>query len=256
MTDSMSEREWQSSTDPTPMLAHLASVSLDRRKRLLFAAACCRRLWQCLHGRPDSPLIETAGAFADARVTEEAVREALATANPPKPARSSPAYAQWELALRGRRHDGRLAVAELLAAALGPKGTTPVWDQKEQRALTKAVWEVQNRIARKTEGTRTFLSFDHARVKEAAQQAALVREVFGNPFRPVTIEPAWLTWSDGTIPKLARAIHDERAFDRLPILADALAEAGCTNDALLAHLRGAGLHEIGCWAVDLVRSVG
>ncbi|HTU88816.1 MAG TPA: hypothetical protein VMF69_01855 [Gemmataceae bacterium] len=52
---------------------------------------------------------------------------------------------------------------------------------------------------------------------------------FGNPFRSVTIDPAWLTWNDATIPKLAQAIYDERAFDRLPILAEALEEAGCTN---------------------------
>jgi hypothetical protein len=81
------------------------------------------------------------------------------------------------------------------------------------------------------------------------QEAALVRCVFGNPFRPVALDPAWRT---PTALKLAQAIYDDRAFDRLPILADALEEAGCTNAVLLNHCRGAWPHALGCWAVDLL----
>lgn len=65
-----------------------------------------------------------------------------------------------------------------------------------------------------------------------------VREVFGNPFCPVAVDPAWLAWQGGTIPRLAQAIYDDRAFDRLPILADALEEAGCTEEEVLRHCRG------------------
>jgi hypothetical protein len=54
---------------------------------------------------------------------------------------------------------------------------------------------------------------------------------------------------------LARAVYDERAFDRLPILADALEEAGCDSAELLAHCRNSGPHVRGCWAVDAVRGV-
>jgi hypothetical protein len=87
---------------------------------------------------------------------------------------------------------------------------------------------------------------------EGNTQADLVRYLFGNPFRPVTIDPAWLTWNDGTVVKLAEAIYDERAFDRMPILADALEEASCTNADILAHCRQPGEHVRGCWVVDLL----
>jgi hypothetical protein len=66
------------------------------------------------------------------------------------------------------------------------------------------------------------------------------------------IAPGWCHWQDGTIPKLARAVYDGRAFDRLPFLADALEEAGCTDAALLGHLRGLGPHVLGCFALDAV----
>ncbi|OAI53023.1 hypothetical protein AYO44_16370 [Planctomycetaceae bacterium SCGC AG-212-F19] len=79
--------------------------------------------------------------------------------------------------------------------------------------------------------------------------ANLVRDIFGNPFRPVTIEPAWRT---STVTSLAQGIYDQRAFDRLPILADALEDAGCSNANVLNHCRGGGEHVRGCWVVDLV----
>jgi hypothetical protein len=77
----------------------------------------------------------------------------------------------------------------------------------------------------------------------------LLRDVFGNPFRPVSLDRARLT-SD--VVALARGIYDERAFDRMPILADALQDAGCTNEDVLAHCREPGEHVRGCWVVDLV----
>jgi hypothetical protein len=80
----------------------------------------------------------------------------------------------------------------------------------------------------------------------------LVREVFGNPFRPVPVEGAWLSWHEGTVVKLARAIYDEQCFADLPILADALEDAGCDNAELLAHCRVMGEHVRGCWVVDLL----
>jgi hypothetical protein len=68
----------------------------------------------------------------------------------------------------------------------------------------------------------------------------------------VTILPAWLTWNGETALRLAESIYEERAFERLPILADALEEAGCTETALLEHCRARGGHIRGCWAVDLL----
>ncbi len=62
----------------------------------------------------------------------------------------------------------------------------------------------------------------------------------------------WLAWNDGAIPKMAQAIYDDRAFDRLPILADALEDAGCDNQEILDHCRSNGEHVRGCWVVDLI----
>ena len=80
----------------------------------------------------------------------------------------------------------------------------------------------------------------------------LLRCIIGNPFYPILLDPAWLTWQNGTIPKLAQAIYEERMFDCLPILADALEEVGCSDPDLLGHLRGPEPHVRGCWVVDLI----
>lgn len=78
----------------------------------------------------------------------------------------------------------------------------------------------------------------------------LFRDVFGNPFRPVELDPSWLT---STVVALAEGIYAEKAFDRMPILADALQDAGCDSDALLNHCRDPlAAHVRGCWAVDLL----
>jgi hypothetical protein len=66
------------------------------------------------------------------------------------------------------------------------------------------------------------------------------------------MESPILAWRDSTIRKLAKSIYDDRAFDRLPLLADALEEAGCTDADILAHCRGDGPHVRGCWVVDLI----
>ena len=80
-------------------------------------------------------------------------------------------------------------------------------------------------------------------------QADLARDIFGNPFRPVPFDPAWRTTA---VVPLAEGIYAERAFDRLPVLADALQDAGCEDEELLGHCRGPGPHVRGCWVVDLV----
>lgn len=76
-----------------------------------------------------------------------------------------------------------------------------------------------------------------------------IYDVFGNPFRPVSADPRWLT---STVVALAEGIYQDLAFDRMPILADALEEAGCDNADILSHCRGDGPHVRGCWVVDLL----
>jgi hypothetical protein len=76
-----------------------------------------------------------------------------------------------------------------------------------------------------------------------------LHEVYGNPFRPVTTDPSWLT---PAVTALARGMYESRDFSAMPILADALQDAGCDNDDILNHCRGPGPHVRGCWVVDLV----
>jgi hypothetical protein len=76
-----------------------------------------------------------------------------------------------------------------------------------------------------------------------------VRDIFGNPFRPATFSPSWRT---DTAVSLARTMYESRDFSAMPILADALQDTGCDNDAILDHCRGEGSHVRGCWVVDLV----
>jgi hypothetical protein len=84
---------------------------------------------------------------------------------------------------------------------------------------------------------------------ETHTQAKFLRDILGNPFRPMTIDPAWLT---SAVISLARGVYQNRAFDRLPIISDALLDAGCSQDDVLNHCRSEGPHVRGCWVMDLV----
>ena len=81
-------------------------------------------------------------------------------------------------------------------------------------------------------------------------QTHFVRDIFGNPFRPVSFSPAWQT---DTALTLARQMYDSRDFSLMPILADALQDAGCEDEHILSHCRDPqAAHVRGCWVVDLV----
>jgi hypothetical protein len=86
-----------------------------------------------------------------------------------------------------------------------------------------------------------------------AAQADILRDITRHPFQPfLNLDPARGARSDGAVCTLARSVYEHRSFDRLPLLADALHDAGCTDAELLAHLRGPGPHVRGCWAVDFI----
>jgi hypothetical protein len=96
----------------------------------------------------------------------------------------------------------------------------------------------------------TMLGVGFSTYSGAVERAhEVIRCVFGNPFRPVTFSPSWRTETAVT---LARQMYDARDFSAMPILADALQDAGCDNDDILSHCRGVGPHVRGCWVVDLV----
>jgi hypothetical protein len=89
----------------------------------------------------------------------------------------------------------------------------------------------------------------HNSAAERAIICSLIRDIFGNPFQPVAFSPAWRT---DTEVSLARQMYESRDFSAMPILADALQDAGCDNDDILSHCRSDGPHVRGCWVVDLV----
>jgi hypothetical protein len=91
---------------------------------------------------------------------------------------------------------------------------------------------------------------------EFKEQVALLREIAGNPFRPVAFDPVWRT---PVVARLAQAAYDERILPsghldpaRLAVVTGALEEAGCSDPAIRDHLRGSGPHARGCWVVDLI----
>jgi hypothetical protein len=217
----VTEQEWLTCTDPKPMLAFLECKTSGRKVRL-FAVACCRRIWDLL--------------------VDERSRKAGEVA---------------ELAIEGQASitqvtDSVNEAGDACAAALA-KGIH--FDLEEMWTTFAAFFVAFDLMAvARTPGTaRTAASVAHATAQarntdqEPSIQAALVRCIFGNPLRPVTVDPAWLN-----VTALARIIYDERSFDQMPDLADALEGAGCTNDEVLAHCREPGEHARGCWVVDLI----
>jgi hypothetical protein len=210
----MTEAEWLTSTDPESMLSyHLRGVTSDRRLRL-FAVACCRRIWHLFSDPRSRTAVEVAEKYADGSATEVELDRAYEEA------------------------DGAHKAA---FAAKGKGAACLEW------AAQFAADRVAFFAARRASGfARRWTE------NGGAAQADLLREMVMNEFRPVTVDPLWLAWNDAAIPRLAGGIYHDRAFDRLPVLADALEDAGCDNADMLAHCRGPGPHVRGCWVVDLL----
>src|SRR5205807_20572 len=120
-------------------------------------------------------------------------------------------------------------------------------------SLVEQVWGAASCAAltatKRTLKSRGHAQADQVRAREEEVQSSLLRDIFGNPFSPVAFDPRWLTTD---VVALARGIYEDRAFDRLPLLADALMDAGCDSDDILSHCRSEGPHVRGCWVVDLV----
>lgn len=213
----MTEPEWLASTDPAAMLRWLTHwthrdstadtpywphpVCTDRKLRL-FACACCRQVWDKLTDPRSRRAVEVAERFADGRVTNES----RLAAERGVPSGISFDAADW-----------------LAHAACGLSSSS------------EAAWEMV-RVPRPA-------------LIPPATQAALLHDIFGNPWRPTAPENAcgtgeaadWyqvLAWHDGTVPRIAQYIYDERAWQDMPILHDALLDAGCDDEEILNHCRG------------------
>jgi hypothetical protein len=140
----------------------------------------------------------------------------------------------------GGQEDRLLELVERRAD--GEQVSTEAW---AACSLPWTAWQAADAVA-----ARASRAAPEGEAAERRRQADLLRCLFGNPFRPVRVDPAWLAWHDGTVARMARAIDAERAFDRLPVLADALEEAGCADPQALGHGRGGTGHAPGCWLLD------
>ena len=145
--------------------------------------------------------------------------------------------------------DDRTRQAVETAERLEDRRTGPAPVELEREVQWARIVVNDARLGESLTGTEYATGLRPPTPEQRRAQAALVREVFGNPFRPVAFDPRWRTTD---VMGLARAIYDGAAFDRLPLLADALMDAGCADPDVLAHCRGAGPHVRGCWVVDLV----
>ena len=241
----MDETRWLTAAYPQPLLTYLrrpgrvARTKAGRRKLRLFACACCRRLWPAL--RPgQQAVIEQAERAADGVTDLSSVHRAWEAAHPLNFGSGARTFLSVVLSLFGGRPIQteptavpQSAQIELVRTILGHLSRSETW-------ATASVWRpVGGRELTPIRGTEPKV--------ERKFQADLVRCLFGNPFRPATIVSAWRTAS---AVGLARGIHVEFAFDRLPILADALEDAGCDVAAALNHCRHERVHTRGCWVVD------
>jgi hypothetical protein len=209
----MTEAEWLACNDPEEMLRGFPGKPSPRKLRL-FACACLRRIWEALADERSRQAVLVAERYADRRVDQAKLKEAWDAAT---------------AAFRAAKVDA-LSVAEAAMDAAHPSVSV---------VNTGLIARWVSQIVRDRRGER-------------AAQAVLLRDLFGNPFRPLAACPAWRT---PDVIALGKAIYEEGAFERMPILADVLEEAGCADEQVLAHCRGTGEHARGCWVVDLLRSV-
>jgi hypothetical protein len=159
----------------------------------------------------------------------------------------------WHM-LSDDRDRGLVDVAQLLADGRAPASDVRCAGSQARGPLAHLF---ESAASAADEGSLAIASFragaarrGPAFLAERSAQADLIREVFGNPNRPVVVEPDWLAWNHGFVAEMAQGIYEDRTFHRLPILCDALEDAGCTDQALLDHLRGPAPHVRGCFVLD------
>jgi hypothetical protein len=209
----MTEEEWFTATGLDYVVLGAASCLVQRRVRLL----CCAFAHSVSRFALDVRT-QTALELAD-RYAEGAVSDAER-----KAARKTIQELRLSLAPRSSRRANAVVYY-----ALGKRASTDL------SAAAAMAWEAV-----------------YNDPNERLRQVEIVRDVVGNPFRPVAFAPEWRT---DTAIAIARGMYESRDFSPMPILADALQDAGCENAEVLNHCRDAEqVHVRGCWVVDLVLS--
>ena len=240
----MTENQWMTSGEPEPMLAFLGRAYSPRKLRL-FAAACARQLLdQNRCAELAYATLETAEDHADSspghfptayRDYNESLYRELRAAAPNARDRFNPRGPEAIVgaALNPTPLDAAIAAGRMLVLELGGRITSVTTDK------------VRRPVVQSKEGDRAPWVEGPA----GPLAAGLLREIAGNPFRRVAVDPAWRT---STVVAISQGIYQARDFAALPILADALQDAGCDNAELLNHCRKVGKHVRGCWLLDLL----
>lgn len=216
----MTEVEWLTSTDPAPMLAALDQESSKRRLRL-FACACCRHIWHLLSEK-ERFIVESVERYAEGQISAQEMYK-VADINP---AFGIPNY-----------------------VALHSSGST----RAARETASPGAWYSAQRVRAFVVDTVRETAGAGGRKAEWQKQVALLRCIFGSPFRPSRpLPPTVLAWNSNTVVCIAKSIDINGDYGQCPILADALLDAGCPDDALIAHLRQPGPHVRGCHVIDLI----
>jgi hypothetical protein len=228
----MTEAEWLTCTNSSRMLEFLRE-KLSARKLRLFVGACCRSSWHLLADKRSRQAVAICERFADGVASKKNLETALANAK----------AAARIVRLRLQETARRPGVSQ------EAEGFQMAW------ATNEAVWAAQKAVEGDAWRSALQLAGTWA-TSERTGRYSFMREIIGNPFRPISINPSWLT---STISNLAATAYEDRAlpsghldFTRLAVLADALEVAGCTNADILTHCRHPGPHVRGCWVVDLI----
>lgn len=219
----MTEAEWNACTETRPLLT-AAWNRLSDRKAKLIACAIARRLGGDLLDPRSLSAIEAAEDFVEGAGTWAEFARIVGEAGPAWE-ESQPDLGDW-------RSD---RLGAMVAAGLA------VWLRAASLPTLLSVWW----------GRDAALPPDSLRASALVTASAdIVRDLIEYPGRRSVCDPAWLGWRDCTLWAMAEAVAEKRRYADMPILADALEEAGCAERALLDHLRGPGPHFPGCWALD------
>lgn len=221
----MTEPEWLSSTDPIPLLKRVGGRRNERKLRL-FAVACCRRMTFLADDEVSQKALTLAELFADGQLAKPQRRNAYES-----------------VAWGHRRSRVMWALAKVATQAATWSSHTSA-NGVAQSAVARQFSQPPVELIPERESLRK-----QVRAVELQAQVRILHDIFGNPFRPVALDPRWLT---DPVVALASGIDAEKAFDRMPVLADALEESGCSEFDILNHCRGDDSHVRGCWVVDLM----
>lgn len=236
----MNEAEWLAEQHLFALTEFLRNRG-EHRKLRLFAAACCRRVWDLLCRDAAKKVVELSEAYADGEATEAELRSAL----------SDPQFDDLEIQEKGKAEPGTQLSVRVLSAIIAARLLADPYYERSCGAYIVAQETSFDPTSDfvydpKVHGEGMYLPTDDA---ESAEQEKLLRDIIGNPFRLPAFDPGWRTQPTVGI---ASKMYKSRDYADMPVLADALEEAGCNDADIIAHCRKPAVHVRGCWVVDLV----